>query len=147
MDDMFGSFLLLLTVAAVILIVFMGVAMVGALNRQRIHDHVEAGGGKVIQIVSPWWGRRIGGRVRTYDVTYKTRHGKTTTATCVTSMMTGIHWITDKPPGCDAENYEQAEAAEPFSCLECGAKIAAGKTHCSHCGWSYEETDSLKTWT
>jgi hypothetical protein len=111
-----------LTVAAVILIWAMIVSMVEALNRQRISDHIEASGGEVIQIVSHRWGRRIGGQLRTYDVTYKTRHGKKTTATCVTSMMSGTHWLTDKPPDSDVGNYEQAEAAEAIRCLECGAR-------------------------
>lgn len=147
MGDMTSGFLVFLTVATVILIGAMIVSMVGALNRQRISDHVEASGGEVIQIVSHRWGRRIGGQLRTYDVTYKTRHGTKTTATCVTSMMSGTHWLTDKPPDSDVENYEQAEAAEPMRCLECGVKIPAGETRCSHCGWSYEEINSAKTLT
>ena len=133
MSDMLNGFLLVLTVAAVILIV----SMAGELNRQRIRDHVEASGGEVIDMARRWFGG-VGGRyATTYDVTYKTRHGKRVTATCITGMMRGVHWVSDRPPDGGMETYEQAEAAEPIRCLECGAKIPAGKTHCPHCGWSY----------
>jgi hypothetical protein len=74
-------------------------------DRQRIREHVEANGGKVVDIAGRWFGR-VGGRSRTYDVTYKTRHGKSITATCVTSMMSGVHWVSGRLPGSAMETSE-----------------------------------------
>ena len=109
-------------------------------DRDRIREQVEAHGGKVIEILSRWFGSgsRYG---RTYDVTYETRHGKRVTATCVTSMMRGVQWLSDRPPGSDMETSEVAGGSgrsEAIDCMACGAKIPARETRCPHCGWSYK---------
>jgi len=117
-------------------VLFLMVAM-PQYDRQRIREQVEAHGGKVIEISSRWFGSasRYG---RTYDVTYETRHGKRVTATCVTSMMRGVQWLSDRPPGSDMEAAGGAGRSEAIDCIACGAKIPARETRCPHCGWSYK---------
>ena len=110
-------------------------------DRQRIRENVEAHGGKVIDIDSVWL-RAAGRYGRTYDVTYTSRHGRRITATCMTSMMRGVQWISDRPPGSDRVTPDAAEEfgrSEAIDCIACGAKIPAEKTRCPHCGWSYKE--------
>ncbi len=69
------------------------------LDRQRIREHVKADGGDVLNI--SWnsfvrdWLRRSS--ERTYDVRYKTSSGLIVTATCKTSMLSGVRWIPDSP--------------------------------------------------
>jgi hypothetical protein len=131
---------------AIAFVIFLIVAM-PRYDGQRIREQVAAHGGKVIEISSRWFGSgsRYG---RTYDVTYETRHGKQVTATCVTSMMRGVQWLSDRPPGSDMETSEAggwSGRSEAIDCMACGAKIPAGKTRCPHCGWSYEEINSAKT--
>jgi hypothetical protein len=111
------------------------------MDRQRIRENVEAHGGKVIDIDSVWL-RAAGRYGRTYDVIYTSRHGKRITATCMTSMMRGVQWISDRPPGSDRATPDAAEEfgrSEAIDCIACGAKIPAEKTRCPHCGWSYKE--------
>jgi hypothetical protein len=96
------SFALFAVLAAVVVIIVRIVG--GKLDRQRICEHVEANGGKVIDILSQWFGG-VGGRyVRTYDVTYTTRHGSRISATCITSMTSGVQWMSDRPPGSMSES-------------------------------------------
>ena len=87
-------FFVVLASAFVIFVLF----VVPSLDRQRIRDHIESHGGKVIEMVRDWfaWGSRS---ARTYDVTYVTSKGERITATCMTSMMSGVQWVSDKPPG------------------------------------------------
>jgi ribosomal protein L40E len=135
MSDLYRVLLLFLAVAAVIVPLFVG----RKLDRRRIHEHVEANGGKVIDVARRWFGGRGGGRyMNAYDVTYKSRDGKRVTATCITSMTRGVYWISDRPPD-GMETSEEAEAADPTDCLQCGAKIPPGKTRCPRCGWSYAQ--------
>jgi hypothetical protein len=134
-DASYTSFALfaLLATAAVIVPLFVG----SKLDHRRIREHVEANGGKVIDVERRWFGGRGGGRyMNAYDVTYKTRDGKRITATCITSMTRGVYWISDRPPGSGMETSEEAGAADPIDCLQCGAKIPPGKTRCHNCGWS-----------
>jgi len=128
------------------LVIFLMVAM-PRYDRQRIREQVEAHGGKVIEISSRWFG--VGSRYgRTYDVRYETRHGRHVHAACVTSMMSGIQWLSDNPPGSDMETSETAEGRpEAINCIACGAKIPAREARCPRCGWSYEEINSPKTLT
>jgi len=111
-------------------------------DRRRIREHIEANGGKVIEILRDWFGGDGGRYRRTYDVTYKTRHGERITATCVTSMTSGVRWVSDRPPGSGTETSKESQATEPIDCVQCGAKIPGGKRRCAHCGWSYEQGDS-----
>src|SRR5262245_48944306 len=103
------------------------------LDRNRIRDHVESAGGKVLDITwNPlglgWWGTRD----RIYDVRYTTLHGASRTATCKTSMFGGVNWTLSAPPGFP----EPDTTGEAITCLSCGAKIAARQTRCPQCGWS-----------
>jgi hypothetical protein len=114
-------------------------------DRKRIREHVDSHGGKVIEILSDWFG--AGGRsARAYDVTYISRNGQRVTAKCITSMTSGVQWLSDKPPESQMESLEVAEEtgrpetsgrSEAIDCIECGAKIPAEKTRCPQCGWSY----------
>ncbi len=107
-------------------------------DRQRIREHVEGSGGKVLDIASnSLWGWR-GTRDRTYQVTYRTNHGRVITATCGTSMSSGVYWRGGVPPGF----YLRESPTEPIDCLECRAKIPAGQTHCPKCGWSYQTNEA-----
>jgi hypothetical protein len=70
------------------------------LDRSRIRKEIAASGGEVLDIRwSPfgrgWFGERSN---RIYEVTYRTTNGKTLTATCKTSLFTGIFWLGDAPP-------------------------------------------------
>jgi hypothetical protein len=133
MSDIGSVILLILALAVPVLLPWVG----GRFDRKRIREHVEAHGGKVIDILRHWFGG-VGSRyLSAYDVTYMTRHGKRVTATCVTSMTSGVQWVSDRPPGSVMEHSEETEAAESIGCLQCGAKIPAGRTRCPHCGWSY----------
>jgi hypothetical protein len=108
LSDLYRVLLLFLAVAAVIVPLFVG----RKLDRRRIHEHVEANGGKVIDVARRWFGGRGGGRyMNAYDVTYKSRDGKRVTATCITSMTRGVYWISDRPPD-GMETSEEAEAAD-----------------------------------
>lgn len=91
MSDMGPS---ILFVALVIFIVF----VIAGLDRQRIREHIETHGGKVIEISRNWftWGS---GSARTYGVTYLTSKGERITASCMTTMMRGVQWLNDRPPG------------------------------------------------
>jgi hypothetical protein len=84
----------------VILAAFVINVAVGRLDHQRIREHVEAGGGEVLAIVwkrfrKGWFGS---GNQRIYDVTYRTRNGKTFTAMCKTAMFAGVYWTGNVPP-------------------------------------------------
>jgi hypothetical protein len=119
------------------------------LDRDRIREHIEGHGGKVIEILRVWgWGSRYD---RAYKVSYATARGKRVTATCRTSMWRGVYWVNDRPPGLLAGENESDESSmsyvagepgppEPVQCLSCGATIPANKVSCPQCGWSYRES-------
>lgn len=117
--------------------VFFIASMNGKFDRERIRENIEASGGKVIDIER----RRLGGvgakYMRTFDVTYTTRHGKRVEASCITSMTRGVAWVSNHPPGSAPGSLAERE---PIECLECGAKISAGEMRCPQCGWSYKGT-------
>lgn len=128
----FGSW-----IAAIILFVFV---VIPKMDRQRIREHIDSHGGKVIEILSDWFAAR-GRSARTYEVTYLTRNGERTTAKCITSMTSDVQWISDRPPGSDRftpEAVKESGPSEVIDCIECGAKIPAEKTRCPKCGWSYQ---------
>ena len=87
-------------IALVILAAFVISVATGYLDRKRIREYVEAGGSEVLDIVwqrfgKGWFGS---GNQRIYDVTYRTRHGQTLTATCKTAMFAGVYWTGNAPP-------------------------------------------------
>lgn len=117
--------------------------MAGSLDRDRIRQYVEKGGGRVLDIVwNPigpgWWGSRE----RIYDVTYRTHNGKVLTATCKTTMFSGVYWTGNTPPsglpgndsGDEARIYVSGEA---INCLRCGTRIPSERASCPKCGWSF----------
>jgi hypothetical protein len=70
-------------------------------------------------------------------VKYETRRGKIHTATCKTSMFAGIYWA-DQAPGLTDTDESPSAPPEPITCLACGTRIPASRTHCPTCGWSYK---------
>src|SRR5262249_17087918 len=77
-------------------------AYLGKLDRERIREHVERPGGKVLNIESLWTlggGWRTTPNARLYDVRYTTHRGRTITATCATNMFSGVWWPRETPPG------------------------------------------------
>jgi hypothetical protein len=135
-----SDFELVTMLALAIVGVFFIASMNGKFDRERIRENIEASGGRVINIER----RRLGGvgakYMRTFDVTYTTRHGKRVEASCITSMARGVAWVSNHPPGISVEDFEERGPAEPIECLECGAKIPSGEMRCPHCGWSYKTT-------
>jgi hypothetical protein len=107
-------------------------------DRDRICEHIEEHGGKVIEISRVWtWANH---NARTYDVSYLTARGRRLSATCRTNMWRGVYWINDRPPGLPDESVpggEFSRAAETIQCLDCGAAIPESETRCPRCGWSY----------
>ena len=127
----FGSW-----IAAIVLFVFV---VIPKMDRQRIREHIDSHGGKVIEILSDWFAAS-GRSARTYEVTYLTHNGERITAKCITSMTSDVQWISDRPPGSDRVTRQVAEEpgpSEEIDCVECGAKIPAEQTRCPQCGWSY----------
>ena len=86
------SFFLAIAILSFVLFV------VPRLDRNRIREHVESNGGRVIEILRDWFGGFGSRYARTYDVTYVTRHGERITAKCITGMMSGVKWMTSRPP-------------------------------------------------
>ncbi|MBI5820615.1 MAG: zinc ribbon domain-containing protein [Verrucomicrobia bacterium] len=109
------------------------------LDRSRIADYVEQGGGSVVRIAwNPlgrgWFGER-GDRI--YEVTYRTRKGKTVTATCKTSMFSGVYWTGGPAPSVEPP-------PESIQCLSCGTSIPESRERCPKCGWSYEQRETKR---
>lgn len=110
------------------------------LDRGRIRECIESCGGKVLDVAFKSAGNRwLGNSERIYDVQYETPDGKVCEATCKTKMFAGVDWIATVPPGLAAHQPAQNAYAsgETISCLQCGASIPAGHSHCDNCGWSY----------
>ncbi|HKD81339.1 MAG TPA: zinc ribbon domain-containing protein [Candidatus Angelobacter sp.] len=109
------------------------------LDRRRITENLIQNGGEVlnIELHSP---PRIGNRSdNVYDVTFKTRRGKRITTMCMTSVTSGVVWISDKPPEDGIEVSDEPVPTESISCLQCGAKISPNASRCPQCGWSYTQ--------
>jgi hypothetical protein len=108
------------------------------LDRTRIRENISSSGGKVIDISwnpfgKGWLGER---NARIYEVKYTNKDGKVITATCKTSIITGIYWSGDAAP-----LDFSAKAAEPTKCLSCGGSIPADLVRCPKCGWTFNESD------
>jgi hypothetical protein len=142
------------TVLVYILVIALAIAIrvyAGRLDRERIREYVESGGGTVLDIawnpLGPGWS---GSSERIYDVRFKTARGEMHTGTCKTSMFSGVYWTGHAPPtglqdsdGSSATSIAEVEEptttpAEPITCLSCGTQIPARQTHCAKCGWSYK---------
>jgi hypothetical protein len=96
---------IVLWIAGIATLVFV---LIPKADRKRIREHVDSHGGKVIEILSDWFG--AGGRsARAYDVTYISRNGQRVTAKCITSMTSGVQWLSDKPPESQMESLEVAD--------------------------------------
>ncbi len=100
----FGKFLLWLIGALALWLVLRLIE--GRFDRSRIADYIAQGGGTVVRIEwNPfgrgWFGER---KNRIYEVTYRTRQGKTVTATCKTSMFSGVYWTGGAAPSIDVES-------------------------------------------
>lgn len=67
------------------------IMMEGNRNRQRIREHIEKGGGRVLDII---WNPTEG----FYDVRYQTQQGKVYEATCKTTVFSGVYWTGNAPP-------------------------------------------------
>lgn len=131
-EGSFHLFLVLLGVALLSLRLF-----AGRLDRARIRSHVRASGGHVLDIKwSPlgrgWFGSK-GDRI--YEVTYRTKAGKTITAACKTSMFSGVYWTSDTAPDSFPDDGSGSSVTE---CLSCGATLPGSTTRCPQCGWTYE---------
>lgn len=106
------------------------------LDRCRIHSHIRSSGGEVLDITwSPFGRGWFGDKDRVYEVIYRTKAGKTVTATCKTSMFSGVYWATDTAP--DSFPSDDSVSSDT-QCLSCGATMRESDTHCSKCGWSYK---------
>ena len=92
-----GPIFIVLWMAGIAILVFV---VIPKMDRQRIREHIDSHGGKIIDIESVWF-RGSGRYGRTYDVTYMSRQGGRITATCMTSMVRGVQWVSDRPPGSD----------------------------------------------
>jgi hypothetical protein len=65
-------------------------------DRKRIHENIEAHGGKVLEIVQDWMrGNRY--YERAYNVTYTTSDGATVKAGCRTNGAV-VRWLSSRPP-------------------------------------------------
>jgi hypothetical protein len=95
-----GPIFFVLWIAGLVIFVFV---VIPKMDRQRIREHIDSHGGKIIEILSDWFAA-CGRSARTYDVTYLTRKGERITATCITSMTRGVQWISDRPPGSMSES-------------------------------------------
>jgi len=94
---------IVLWIAGIATLVFV---IIPKMDRQRIREHIDSHGGKVIDIRSDWFAAS-GRSARTYEVTYFTRNGQRIIAKCITSMTSDVQWISDRPPGSDSykENF------------------------------------------
>ena len=94
MNDMFPIVFIL----AVLVFLIGNWIFTGKFDCERITKHIEDRGGKVLAIernYSGWFGRRDD---RTYDVSYITPRDQKITATCKTSISTGVYWLSNEPP-------------------------------------------------
>ena len=142
----------ILALLAVVALVFVIQVSTRNSDRQRIREHIESRGGRLISIDTPsvFSGGSGGRNDRTYYVGYVTPQGQTIHAACKTSMGSGVYWINETPPGFPAEltvrgansldlvEEEPASPAEPIQCLGCGANIPESNVSCPQCGWSYK---------
>jgi hypothetical protein len=109
--------------------------LVHFVDKKRIKDAVEATGGRIISIswkpfARGWFFEK---NERHYAVTYTKRSGATASATCKTSLFTGVYW---------ADPLESDEPRPRFisrhSCSQCGYAINAEWRVCPNCGKATE---------
>jgi hypothetical protein len=128
MNDLASVLVLVLIIAAL----FGGRILAGSLDHDRIRQYIRKAGGKVVDVnrqpFGPGW---FGSHERIYEVKYETVDGKIHTATCKTSMFSGIYWNVHAPG--------LPESSEPITCLACGARIPSRHTHCPKCGSGYKD--------
>ena len=87
--------LIILFVIAVVLVIRLGA---GSMDRDRIREHIERQGGRVIGIQwAPfglgWFGSK---NERIYEVDYEDSSGYIHRAYCKTSMWAGVYWTEDQ---------------------------------------------------
>jgi hypothetical protein len=99
MSDLGAVWFLVWMIALLSLVLF----VLPRLDRNRIREHVESNGGHVIEILRDWFGGFGGRSARAYEVTYITRQGERITAKCITSMIRGVQWVANRPPGSVSE--------------------------------------------
>lgn len=104
-------------------------------DKSRIKDEVEAKGGRIISISWNPFGRGwfFEKNERHYAVTYADRSGATVSATCKTSLFTGIYWA--DPP---ASEQPAPKFISRHRCSKCGYGISAEWRACPNCGKATE---------
>jgi hypothetical protein len=104
-------------------------------DKNRIQNEIESKGGRVVSIrwtpfAHGWFFEK---NERHYEVTYMDGSGGTETATCKTSLFTGIYW---------AEGPRLEEPKPRFmprhSCSGCGFALKAEWRACPNCGKATE---------
>lgn len=108
----------------------------GRLDRERIREYIESAGGRVLNIVwnptGPGW---LGSSERIYDVTYETRGGEVLTATCKTTLTSGVYWTGQAAPSGLIENSPtKPVSGEAIHCAKCGSKLESQQLYCPSCG-------------
>jgi|GEM_PF-2947004 hypothetical protein len=140
MTDFLAILVFISVIAGGIVAFNVGRSYFAKLDQRRITENVIENGGEVICITlhSP---SRIGIRAsdKVYDVAFKTPSGKHIITMCMTSVSSGVIWISDKLPESGIEISEGLQPTESINCLQCGAKMSPEATNCSQCGWSYHE--------
>ena len=104
-------------------------------DKNRIKDDVEAKGGRIISISWNPFGRGwfFEKNERHYTVIYADRLGATVSATCKTSLFTGIYWA--DPP---ASEEPAPKFISRHHCSKCGYGISAEWRACPNCGKATE---------
>jgi hypothetical protein len=104
-------------------------------DKSRIKDDVESKGGRIISINWNPFGRGwfFEKNERHYSVTYINSSGATVSATCKTSLFTGVYWA-DMPGG----EEPRPRFIPRHRCSQCGYAVNAEWRACPNCGKSTE---------
>lgn len=104
-------------------------------DKARIHREVEARGGKVVSLAWHPFGRGwfFEKNERHYVVNFRDRAGTIQTATCKTSLFTGVYWA--DPP--EAEE-PRPQFVSRHLCAQCGYRLSAEWRACPNCGKATE---------
>lgn len=104
-------------------------------DKNRIHQEVEAKGGKVVSIAwnpfGPGW--FFEKNERHYTVTYTDPSGATKIAACKTSLFTGVYW--SEPPETEEP---RPRLLSRHRCSKCGYAIHREWRACPNCGTATE---------
>lgn len=104
-------------------------------DKSRIKDEIQSKGGRIISIRWHPFGRGwfFEKNERHYSVTYTDRLGATVSATCKTSLFTGIYWA-------DAPKSEEPRPMliSRHRCSKCGYAINIEWRVCPNCGKTTE---------